>query len=164
MKKAKKIFISVFALAMATFVAVCVIAIVSHYNKLAEISINDTLEFGDGEEARIIILAGQSNAEGISFGEYLKNGVTPEQYEKYQNGFENVYINNYNAPSMVTIEYIPKLTSVEDIQSEYNIGKDESVEDIIAKLTDEMLKCASAMEFEKAAELRDKIKELENLL
>ena len=56
-----------------------------------------------------------------------------------------------------------KATIVENIQNEYQIGKDESVEDIIAKLTDEMLKYARNMEFEKAAELRDKIKELENL-
>ena len=54
-----------------------------------------------------------------------------------------------------------KATIVEDIQSKYDIGKEESVEDIIRKLTDEMLKYATSMEFEKAAELRDKIKELE---
>ena len=55
-------------------------------------------------------------------------------------------------------------TKVEEIQEEYNISKDESIEDIIAKLTDEMLRHASLMEFEKAAELRDKIKELENMV
>ena len=54
-------------------------------------------------------------------------------------------------------------TKVEELQEEYNIGKDESIEEIIAKLTDEMLKHAAEMEFEKAAELRDKIKELENM-
>lgn len=57
-----------------------------------------------------------------------------------------------------------KATIVEDVSSEYEITKDESVEDIISKLTDEMLKHAADMEFEKAAELRDKIKELEKLL
>ncbi len=57
-----------------------------------------------------------------------------------------------------------KATVVEDLSSEYDINKDEKTEDIIAKLTDEMLKYASEMEFEKAAELRDKIKELEKLL
>ena len=46
---------------------------------------------------------------------------------------------------------------------EYDIKKDENIEEIITKLTDEMLKCASKMEFEKAAELRDKIKELQDL-
>lgn len=53
-----------------------------------------------------------------------------------------------------------KATIVEDISTKYEIDKNESVETIIQKLTDEMLECASKMEFEKAAELRDKIKEL----
>ena len=37
-----------------------------------------------------------------------------------------------------------------------------NIQDVINKLTDEMLKHAAAMEFEKAAEIRDRIKELEN--
>ena len=57
-----------------------------------------------------------------------------------------------------------KATVVEDIDSKYGIDKNESVEDIINKLTDEMLKHAADMEFEKAAEIRDKIKELEKLI
>ena len=57
-----------------------------------------------------------------------------------------------------------KATIVEDVSSKYEVNKDESVEDIINKLTDEMLKHAAAMEFEKAAELRDKIKELEEFI
>lgn len=57
-----------------------------------------------------------------------------------------------------------KATIVEDVSNKYEIGKDESIEDIINKLTDEMLKCAGNMEFEKAAELRDKIKELEKIM
>ena len=56
-----------------------------------------------------------------------------------------------------------KITVVEDIQQELNIDKDESIENIIEKLTDEMLKCAQNMEFEKAAELRDKIKALSEI-
>ena len=53
---------------------------------------------------------------------------------------------------------------MEDIQSQYEIKEDETIEQIISRLTDEMLKYAKNMEFEKAAELRDKIKELENCL
>ena len=53
-----------------------------------------------------------------------------------------------------------KASIIEEAENKYNIGKDESMEDIITKLTDEMLKYAADMEFEKAAELRDKIKEL----
>ncbi len=54
-----------------------------------------------------------------------------------------------------------KASIMEEAETKYNISKDESIEDVINKLTDEMLKFASNMEFEKAAELRDKIKELE---
>ncbi len=57
-----------------------------------------------------------------------------------------------------------RATVLEDVSSEYDIKKDENIEEIITKLTDEMLKCASKMEFEKAAELRDKIKELQDLV
>ena len=46
----------------------------------------------------------------------------------------------------------------EDIGVEFNISKDDDIADVINKLTDEMLKYAADMEFEKAAEIRDKIK------
>ena len=72
----------------------------------------------------------------------LEHGITPQTIKK-------------------SVRDTIKASITEDIQSEYDIGKDESIEDIISKLTDEMLKHAKAMEFEKAAELRDKIKELE---
>ena len=62
-----------------------------------------------------------------------------------------------------SVRDVIKATIVEDIQSKYDISEDESIEDIISKLTDEMLKHAQKMEFEKAAELRDKIKELEDM-
>ena len=52
----------------------------------------------------------------------------------------------------------------EDIGVEYKLENKEDIKDVIAKLTDEMLKYATEMEFEKAAEVRDKIRELEKLL
>ena len=57
-----------------------------------------------------------------------------------------------------------KATHVEDIAVEYKLEKDDNIKDVIAKLTDEMLEHAAIMEFEKAAELRDKIKELEKFI
>ena len=57
-----------------------------------------------------------------------------------------------------------KATMVEDISVEYKLEKNEDIKDIITKLTDEMLKFAADMEFERAAEIRDKIKELEKLM
>ena len=49
----------------------------------------------------------------------MKNTMSTDMSFKEDRHNKKLYINNYNAPSMVTIEYIPKLTSVEDIQSDY---------------------------------------------
>ena len=49
---------------------------------------------------------------------------------------------------------------VENVQEEFKISKEADLQEIIDKLTEEMLKYAQEMEFEKAAELRDKIKQL----
>ena len=56
-----------------------------------------------------------------------------------------------------------KAISVEDIGIEYKIEKEEDIKQVIEKLTDEMLEAAAKMEFEEAAKLRDKIKELEKI-
>ena len=57
-----------------------------------------------------------------------------------------------------------KVTQAEDIGVEYKLEKEEDIKDTISRLTDEMLEFASRMEFEQAAEIRDKIKELEKLI
>jgi len=57
-----------------------------------------------------------------------------------------------------------KATQAEDISVEYKLEKEDDIKETINKLTDEMLEYASRMEFEQAAEIRDKIKELEKLI
>ena len=57
-----------------------------------------------------------------------------------------------------------KAIQTENIGVEYKLEKEEDIKETINKLTDEMLEYASKMEFEQAAELRDKIKELEKLI
>ena len=57
-----------------------------------------------------------------------------------------------------------KVTQAEDISVEYKLEKEDDIKETINKLTDEMLEYASRMEFEQAAEIRDKIKELEKLI
>ena len=47
---------------------------------------------------------------------------------------------------------------------EYEISTEEDIEKVISKLTDEMITYAKELNFEKAAEIRDKIKELEKML
>lgn len=55
-----------------------------------------------------------------------------------------------------------KATYEADTPVSKNIKPGETIEEVINRLTDEMLKYAQNLEFEKAAEVRDKIKELEN--
>ena len=57
-----------------------------------------------------------------------------------------------------------RAVQTEDIGVEFKAEKGEDIKETINRLTDEMLEFASKMEFEKAAEVRDKIKELEKLL
>jgi excinuclease ABC subunit B len=45
---------------------------------------------------------------------------------------------------------------------DYGIKEDESIEDVINRLNDEMVKYAQNLEFEKAAEIRDKIKKIQD--
>lgn len=74
-----------------------------------------------------------------------RNGITPQTIKK-------------------SVRDVIKATIVEDIQSEYDIGKEADIKDVIDKLTKEMITHSQNLEFEKAAELRDKIKELESIM
>ena len=76
----------------------------------------------------------------------------------------------YNEKNHITPQTIKKsvrdiisASITQDIQSEYDIKAEDDIKDIIEKLTSEMLKYAQDLDFEKAAELRDKIKELESV-
>lgn len=73
-----------------------------------------------------------------------KNGIIPKTIQK-------------------SVRETIKASILEEAETKYDIGKNETMDDVINKLTDEMLKYAAEMEFEKAAELRDKIKELEKM-
>ena len=77
----------------------------------------------------------------------------------------------YNEKHHITPKTINKsvrdsisIIDAKDIEVEYKLEKEEDIKETISKLTDEMLKFAAEMEFEKAAELRDKIRELEKII
>ena len=79
--------------------------------------------------------------------------------EKY-NKDHNITPKTINKSVRDTISIIKQ----EDIGVEYKMENKDDIKETISKLTDEMLKYAAEMEFEKAAELRDKVRELEKLL
>jgi hypothetical protein len=48
-----------------------------------------------------------------------RNTISTDMSFREDKHNKKLYINNYSAPKVVTIEFIPKLHSVEDIQSDY---------------------------------------------
>ena len=68
--------------------------------------IKDTLPDGGGKKATVILLGGQSNASGCSRDEYLRKNTTPEEYAKYEAGYDNVYINYYVSGSNISEEFV----------------------------------------------------------
>lgn len=75
----------------------------------------------------------------------LKHGITPKTIKK-------------------SVRDTISITKNEDIGVEFKMENQDDIKNTITELTDEMLKYATSMEFEKAAEIRDKIQELEKLL
>ena len=59
----------------------------------AVVPVDDVIDatFAD-TDAKVIVIAGQSNAAGTTLNSYLKNNISADQYAKYQNGFPNVKI------------------------------------------------------------------------
>ena len=77
----------------------------------------------------------------------------------------------YNEKHHITPKTINKsvrdsisIVDAKDIEVEYKLEKEDDIKQTISKLTDEMLKYAAEMEFEKAAERRDKIKKIKKLM
>ena len=75
-------------LGISYYANVYAIAIITNH------SIKDTLLDGGGKTARVILLAGQSNAAGCSRNDCLKNNISAELYADYEEGFENILINS----------------------------------------------------------------------
>ena len=92
--------------ALALIFALCAVHVVEYYKKIGETGLHDTLPYGFGKKARVILLAGQSNAAGCSRDEYLKMNVTPEEYAKYEDGFDNVYINHFASATNVSHAFV----------------------------------------------------------
>lgn len=55
--------------------------------------ISDTLENGNNQNAKVIILLGQSNASGCSIVEYLFKNTSEAKFQAFNQGFKNILIN-----------------------------------------------------------------------
>ena len=96
MSIAKKIIIAATILLCLVLIGATVSFIVKENEGYdVKFTVEDTLPDGEGKRARVILLAGQSNASGCSRDDYLKKNVTDEKYEEYKSGYDNVYINYF---------------------------------------------------------------------
>lgn len=102
-KRARKILIIATAAVIAIALGLGIFAAIKHFkgrsdndsSDIPDTSSQTDVPMGFGKEATVILLAGQSNAAGCSYDEYLKANVSPEKYAEYEKGYDNVYINYF---------------------------------------------------------------------
>ena len=102
----KKIFIALAVISLTLLVALAVGEVKNYYTELGATGLHDTAPYGFGKKARVILLAGQSNAAGCSRDEYLKKNSSAEQYEEYKAGYDNVYINYFASATNVSSAFV----------------------------------------------------------
>ncbi len=95
MKTKGKIIISVVSVFLALVIAFGAFAIAKHRKEVKKLGMNDYVPYGFGQEATVVLLAGQSNASGCSRDDYLKKNVSEKQYAEYEKGYKRVYINHF---------------------------------------------------------------------
>ena len=95
MSVCKKALIAILIIFLTTAIGFGVFSTVEYYKNIAEIGLKNETPYGFGKKATVILLAGQSNAAGCSYDEYLKKNVSPEKYAEYEKGYDNVYINYF---------------------------------------------------------------------
>jgi len=96
-KKSNKFLISALVLTSVVFAASCT----KEKGNRADYEIGMNTEYetcsglenGNGNEAKVIILIGQSNCTGCSITSYLKDQSTPEDFARYEVGYPNIKCN-----------------------------------------------------------------------
>ncbi len=106
--------------------------------------VNDNLPDGEGKKATVILLGGQSNAAGCSWVEYLEKTAPPEAYEKYENGFDNVYINYYSSGLNMSNGFVKCAKGAGDTKDHFGpeLGMAEKLNELYPDETFFIIKCA----------------------
>ena len=107
------------------------------------ITIADTLPDGNGKEAVVILLGGQSNASGASRVEYLQKNVAPQKYAQYESGFDNVYI-NYVSGQKKSNEFVKCAINQGEIDNGFGpeLGIADKLNELYPDRTFFIIKCA----------------------
>ena len=112
MKKKKTIVVISLCLVFVFIASVGAYFPIRRYKKdNIDFTIEDTLPEGSGKSARVILLAGQSNASGCSLNEYLERNVPAEKYAEYAAGYDNVYINYFSSGNNISGGFVRTSTN-----------------------------------------------------
>ncbi len=92
--------------------------------------IDDTLEYGGGQTAKVIILSGQSNASGAALVEYLQK---EDGYDRLSAGFGNVFTNHFElANGRATNGFVPTKPGLG--YAETMFGPELGIADVLSSL------------------------------
>ena len=143
MTKQKRIIIISVAILSTLIIGFGIFFGIRWFNSNKYTRIKDSLPDGGGKEATVILLGGQSNASGCSLDEYLKKNVSPEKYEQYERGIDNVYI-NYLSGSKSSCEFVK--CSINQGEPENAFGPELGIADKLNELYPDrtffIIKCA----------------------
>lgn len=142
-QKKKAIVFAALAICALAIGVVCFFGIRHNLANKTTFFVKDTLVDGNGREAAVILLGGQSNASGCSLDAYLQKNVTSEKYAQYQNGYDNVYI-NYLAGSNMSQEFVKCATLQGEIAGGFGpeLGLAEKLSQMYPEKTFFIIKCA----------------------
>ena len=140
----EKIMLAVIAAICAVGVGLgCFFGSRSYLEEPITFPVQDTLPDGNGREAVVILLGGQSNASGCSLDEYLKQNVSEEKYAEYTNGYDNVYI-NYLSGANRSNGFVKCATLQGELEGAFGpeLGLAEKLNQLYPEKTFFIIKCA----------------------
>ena len=142
MKKKIVIISAIVAICLAVALG-CYFGIQYYRENNPTFTVADTLPDGEGKEAAVVLLGGQSNASGCSLDEYLRRNVTDEKYYNYQNGFDNVYINHLSGAN-VSQGFVKCTTLQGELEGAFGpeLGLAEKLNELYPDKTFFIIKCA----------------------
>ena len=139
-RKTKRIVFTALAVAV---VLGCILGIYYWKNDSTDFVLADNLPDGQGKQAIVILLGGQSNASGCSSDEYLRRNVTEEKHREYQNGYDNVYI-NYLSGAHRSNGFVKCATAQGELEGHFGpeLGMAEKLHELYPEETIFIIKCA----------------------
>lgn len=111
MKNKRKLVLFLVGIYLVLSLIVATIFIISKSNQNdINFVIEDTLPQGNGKQAKVILLGGQSNASGCSSEAYLQSNVSADKFAELKNGYDNIYINHYTSGNNISNGFVKTST------------------------------------------------------